>query len=39
MSERYTIISADSHAGGNMAMYEEYLADEWRDAFGEWRGA
>ncbi len=32
-SERYTIISADSHAGGNMAMYEEYLADEWRDAF------
>jgi len=38
MTERYTIISADSHAGGNMAMYEEYLADEWKDEFKEWRG-
>ena len=33
MSERYTIISADSHAGGNMAAYEEYLPAEWRDAY------
>ena len=39
MGDRYTIISADSHAGGNMAMYEEYLADEWREEFAEWRGA
>ena len=38
MSERYTIISADSHAGGNMAAYEEYLPAEWRDAYDEWRG-
>lgn len=39
MSERYTIISADSHAGGNMAMYEEYLAEEWKEEFARWRGA
>ena len=38
MSERYTIISADSHAGGNMAAYEEYLPAEWRDAYNDWRG-
>ena len=38
MSERYTIISADSHAGGNMAAYEEYLPAEWRAAYDEWRG-
>jgi predicted TIM-barrel fold metal-dependent hydrolase len=34
----YTIISSDCHAGGNMAMYEEYLEDKWRDDFKEWRG-
>jgi predicted TIM-barrel fold metal-dependent hydrolase len=39
MSDRYTIISADSHAGGNMSMYEQYLPSEWKDAFDEWRGA
>ena len=39
MSDRYTIITADSHAGGNMAMYEEYLAADWQDEFKEWRGA
>ncbi len=39
MSERYTIISADCHAGGNMAMYEEYLPSSWRDEFRQWRGA
>ena len=38
MSERYTIISADSHAGGNMAMYEQYLPAEWREAYDAWRG-
>ena len=35
----YTIISSDCHAGGNMAMYEEYLEARWKDAFKEWRGA
>ncbi len=39
MSDNYTIITADSHAGGNMAMYEEYLAAEWKEAFADWRGA
>ena len=39
MSARYTIITADSHAGGNMAMYGEYLADDWQDEFKAWRGA
>ena len=38
MSERYVIISADSHAGGNMAAYEEYLPAEWRDEYESWRG-
>ena len=37
--ERYTIISSDCHAGGNMAAYEEYLDPAWRDEFKEWRGA
>ena len=37
--DRYTIISADCHAGGNMAAYEEYLDPAWRDEFREWRGA
>ena len=39
MGERYTIISSDSHAGGSMAMYQEYLADEWQEEFAEWRSA
>ena len=36
---RYTIISADTHAGGSHAMYREYLDPEWRDDFDEWRSA
>ena len=36
---RYTIISADCHAGGNMTAYEEYLDPAWRDEFDAWRGA
>ena len=35
----YTIISSDCHAGGNMAMYEEYLDPAWRAEFKAWRGA
>jgi predicted TIM-barrel fold metal-dependent hydrolase len=36
--ERYTVISADCHAGGNMAAYREYLDPGWRDEFDAWRG-
>ena len=36
--ERYTIISADCHAGGNHAQYREYLSAEWQDEFDAWRG-
>jgi predicted TIM-barrel fold metal-dependent hydrolase len=34
----YTIISADTHAGGSHKQYREYLDPQWRDAFDEWRG-
>jgi predicted TIM-barrel fold metal-dependent hydrolase len=36
--ERYTIISADCHAGGNHAAYREFLEPSWRDEFDAWRG-
>ncbi|HAZ35970.1 MAG TPA: hypothetical protein DCY69_04490, partial [Acidimicrobiaceae bacterium] len=39
MSDNYTLISSDCHAGGNMKAYEEYLEARWKDAFKEWRGA
>src|SRR3954453_13557534 len=35
---RYTIISADRHAGANHATYREYLAAEWHEEFDAWRG-
>ena len=35
MSERYTIISADCHAGGSHAQYREYLESKWHDEFDE----
>ncbi|MCU1379005.1 MAG: putative TIM-barrel fold metal-dependent hydrolase [Acidimicrobiales bacterium] len=38
MADRYTIISADCHAGANHVTYREYLADEWKDEFDAWRG-
>ena len=38
MSSRYTIISADTHAGGSHAQYREYLDPKYRDRFDEWRG-
>ncbi|MDW3220211.1 MAG: amidohydrolase family protein [Acidimicrobiales bacterium] len=37
-TDRYTVISADCHAGGNHAQYREYLTAELRDLFDEWRG-
>lgn len=34
---RYTIISADCHAGGSMDQYAAYLDPAWRDEFDAWR--
>ena len=36
--DRYTIITADTHAGGSHAQYREYLDPEFRDDFDAWRG-
>src|SRR5438270_7581259 len=38
MADRYTIISADCHAGANHATYREYLSKELQEKFDEWRG-
>jgi predicted TIM-barrel fold metal-dependent hydrolase len=35
--ERYTLISADCHAGGSHAQYREYLDPAYRDEFDAWR--
>jgi predicted TIM-barrel fold metal-dependent hydrolase len=37
-TDRYTIISADCHAGGNHAQYREYLEAKYHDEFDAWRG-
>ena len=37
-SDRYTIISSDTHAGGSHAMYREHLDPQWHDEFDAWRG-
>lgn len=37
-TERYTIISADTHGGANMETYREYLDPAYRDDFDAWRG-
>lgn len=39
VADRYTVISADCHAGGNMEMYREYLDPAYLDEFDRWRGA
>jgi predicted TIM-barrel fold metal-dependent hydrolase len=36
--ERYTIISADCHAGGSHKAYREYLDPEFLEDFDAWRG-
>ena len=36
-ADRYTIISADCHAGGSHAAYREYLDPEYLDDFDAWR--
>jgi predicted TIM-barrel fold metal-dependent hydrolase len=37
VSDRYTIISADTHAGGSHAQYREYLEDKYLEEFDAWR--
>jgi predicted TIM-barrel fold metal-dependent hydrolase len=37
-NDRYTVISADCHAGANHATYREYLDPKYRDDFDAWRG-
>jgi len=37
MSDRYTIISAHTHAGGSHAAYREYLDPKYLDDFDAWR--
>jgi predicted TIM-barrel fold metal-dependent hydrolase len=34
----YTIITADSHAGGSHSSYREYLDPKYLEEFDEWRG-
>jgi predicted TIM-barrel fold metal-dependent hydrolase len=36
--ERYTLISADTHAGGSHAMYRDFLEAKYHDDFDAWRG-
>jgi len=38
VDDRYTIISADCHAGGSHEMYREYLDPKYLDDFDAWRG-
>lgn len=38
VEDRYTVISADCHAGADLATYREYLDPAWRDEFDDWRG-
>ena len=37
-SDRYTVISADTHAGGSHSQYREFLDPAFRDEFDAWRG-
>ena len=37
MNDRYTLISADCHAGGNHEMYRAYLEAAYHDEFDRWR--
>jgi len=37
VNDRYVLISADTHAGGSMDQYAEYLDPKYRDDFDAWR--
>jgi len=39
MTTRYTIVSADGHAGGDIGDYRPYLASRWHDEFDAWAAA
>ena len=39
MSERYTVISSDCHAGAAIDTYKDYLEARWHEEFDEWRAA
>jgi predicted TIM-barrel fold metal-dependent hydrolase len=39
VSDRYVLVSADCHAGGNHEMYRQYLEVRYLDDFDRWRGA
>ena len=34
--ERYIVVSADCHAGADLADYRPYLEDRYRDEFDRW---
>src|SRR4051794_11804348 len=36
MPERYLVISADCHGGGNITDYRPYLSSKWHDDFDAW---
>jgi len=38
VTDRYTLISADCHAGASHATYREYLDPKYLDDFDAWRG-
>jgi predicted TIM-barrel fold metal-dependent hydrolase len=35
-TERYTVISADGHAGASVPAYRDYLESRWHDEFDAW---
>jgi predicted TIM-barrel fold metal-dependent hydrolase len=35
-NERYLVISADCHGGGNITDYKAFLASQWHDDFDAW---
>jgi predicted TIM-barrel fold metal-dependent hydrolase len=37
-NQPYTLITADTHAGGSHAAYREYLDPKFRQRFDDWRG-
>ena len=39
MSDRYTVISADGHAGADLLDYKPYLPQRWHDDFERWAAA
>ena len=38
-TDRYTLISADCHAGGSHEQYREYLESKYHEDFDAWRGS